>query len=467
MPMKTVLYTSILLALLSCDKETKNKKFETIDKFMRGQTDFFKFNGNVLVAEKGKVIYQRSFGLADYATERPLNDSTVFELASVSKQFTAMGILLLEKQGKLTLNDTLRKYYPELPYSNITLHHMLTHTSGLPDYMELMADKWDHSKIAFNADIIAILAKEKPQVRFKPNSKWEYSNTAYVLLASIIEKVSDMSFKEFMQKNIYEQLDMRHSRVYNMRRSGETVDNYAYGYVWSDSLNRYVLPDSLRNLTFVYYLDGIQGDGITNSTITDLLKWDRALFNKTLLGEEPTKRMLSPHVLSDTTTTTYYGYGVFVGKNEFGNYVTHSGGWPGYTTNIARYVEDDITIIVLSNNNSASPAIQATIANIIFGKEIEYPYEHRSITVDPSVLNLWTGTYIVKNREFDISRSNDSLFQVFKSGYRRHLLPESDSKLFYSDPKLDVQFEIIESQESVTKYYQILYGVKEEMKRIK
>jgi len=464
--MKNLPFGLLLLMLFACNTDKLDSKVDLIDKFMQGQADFFSFNGNILIAEKGKVIYQKSFGLSDFAKKQPLNDSTIFELASVSKQFTAMGILLLEKGGKLSLSDSVRKFFPELPYSNITLHHMLTHTSGLPEYEPLFQNKWDHSKIAFNKDVIFLLANEKPSILFKPGQHYRYSNTAYVLLASVIEKVSGMSFKNFMAKNVFEPLAMNHSRIYNTRRSGELITNYAYGYVWSDSLNKYVLPDSITALNFVYYLDGIQGDGITNSTTTDLLKWDRAIVSKKLLGEG-TEKMVSPQVLADSSVNAYYGYGIGIRKDEFGRYIAHSGGWPGYSTHLRRYLEADKTIIVLSNNGAPSDLISVAIANTAFGENVEMPYVHKPIETDTSTLDLFTGGFMINGSEFNISRSNDSLFQIFKSGFRRHLIPESTTKVFYDNPKLDIQFEIVEQPEGASKYYRIQYGVRQELKKIK
>ncbi len=200
--MKILLFALSVVFLFSCDQGVLNKRIDLIDQYLQGQAEFFNFNGNVLIAEKGKVLYQKSFGLADYSTGQVLNDSSVFELASVSKQFTAMGILILKGQGKLDLTDTLRHFLPELPYSNITLHHMLTHTSGLPDYFEIMTSLWDQDKIAVNQDVIDLLVKEKPEIYFEPGTQWEYCNTAYLLLASIIERVSGMTFKDFMAMHI-------------------------------------------------------------------------------------------------------------------------------------------------------------------------------------------------------------------------------------------------------------------------
>ncbi len=464
--MKGIIYLMAFLLLVACGKEKQDNRLEQIDQFMQGQAAYFKFNGNVLVAEKGKVIYRKSFGVRNFYTQELLNDTTVFELASVSKQFTAMGILLLEKQGKLKLTDSLRYYFPELPYRNISVHQMLTHTSGLPDYESAMYAKWDHKKIAFNSDMIRVLSQEKPAAHFKPGTKWEYSNTAYAILASIIEKVSGSTYKDFLAANIFGPLGMKHTRVYNTRRSGERLENYAYGFVWSDSLKQQVLPDSLPGYDFVYFLDGIQGDGVVNSTVDDLLKWDRGLKNKTLIGEATDAKMIFPQALSDTVSKVHYGYGVFVGKNELGNFVTHSGGWPGYGTNLARYIDDDRTIIVLSNNESPSSAIQTSLAHILAGHPVEMPVQHQFVKQDSSVLNNFTGSFSLKGREFELVRQGDTIVQVYRSGQKNKFLPESDSKVFSADG-LDVQLEVIQNGDNEPKYYRVLYGVKEEIAKRK
>lgn len=458
--MKTPAIIGVFVMLMACQQEKPDPRVQTMDEFLQGQATFFKFNGNVLVAEKGKVIYKKSFGLANYDTHAPLNDSSMFELASVSKQFTAAGILLLQQMNKLSLTDSLRKYFPELPYANITLHHMLTHTSGLPDYEAAMNVSWDRNKIAFNQDMIAFLAKEKPPIHFKPGEKWEYSNTAFAILASTIEKVSGQSFKEFMAEHFFQPLGMKHTRVYNTRRSGEKINNYAYGYVWSDSLNRFMLPDSLPDYTFIYYLDGIQGDGIINSTTTDLLKWDRGLLNHTILNEATVGEMQKPHALVDTVSQGSYGYGVFVGKNQFGNYIQHAGGWPGYGTNLARYVDDDLTLIVLSNNESAATAIQATLSNIFFNQSVAMPYEHKAIVLDSTTLDAFVGSYKLRGNKFAIDRDKNVL-----KVYGMELKPESETKIF-SAGQYDLQFEIEKDTNGNLKYYRTMFGVREPIEKL-
>lgn len=458
------LFPLLLIVLFACNqKETPSVK--QLDEFLTGQQKYYRFNGNVLVAEKGKIIFQKSYGFADFDIQRMLNDSSVFELASVSKQFTATGILLLKDRDKLKLTDSLRQYFPELPYSGITIWHMLTHTSGLPDYEGAMNEKWDKTKIAFNSDMIAFLAKEKMPLLFEPGKKWEYSNTAYAILASIIEKVSGQTYSEFLSQNIFQPLGMNHSRIYNTRRSlKDTIANYAYGFVYNDSLKKHFLPDSLADFSFVIYLDGIQGDGVVNSTTGDLLKWDRAVKNHTLLKEETQNEMLKRQAIIDTARNQRYGYGVFLEKNDFGNIISHSGGWPGYTTFLARNVEKDQTYVVLSNNSSPSPGISIALQNIMSGKEVVMPSEHKEIKLDSSALDAFAGNYKAPN-DIKLERRGDKFFRVLPNGFATELKAESATKFFYSDGSdRQIEFEM-DANKKVSKAWLIAFGVKTELKK--
>ena len=467
----------LLLFSISCTNQNNDQRIEVIDKFLQGQADFYKFNGNVLIAEKGKIFYQRSFGLADFDNHLPLNDSSVFELASIGKQFTAMGILLLEKQGKLDLDDSLRKFYPDLPYHSITIHQMLTHTSGLPDYFDFMYNNWDLRKIAYNNDVIKIMVKEKPVIHFKPGTKWEYCNTGYVLLASIIEKVTGSTFDDFMDKNILKPLLMKQSLPSSPRLKDKRPENYAFGYIWSDSLNHFILPDSLPEYDWTYFPYGIKGDGSINSTSRDLLKWSRFLFENDLGLDTLVRKLMHPHVLCDSarvasyeryngTSKLHYGYGVFIGENEFGDFIYHGGQWPGYMTEMFHYKNDDITIIVLSNNESAATPIRSTLSKIMVNRTIIYPENHLKIILDTSALDNFTGAYLLNHHKYEITREKDKLFLKYPFSETKIMLsPESDSKLFW--PGFDFQFEINKEDKSQEKYYQILFGSRLEMHKIK
>lgn len=228
-------FFALILILTACsnpDKKTTDPLVASIDSVMQSVVDTARFNGNVLVARKGEVIYRKSFGPSNFYTGEMLNDSSMFELASVSKAFTAMAIMMLKEQGKLNYEDDVTKYLPELGSKGMTIRHFLTHTSGIADYEEVMLkDGWDVKKIAHNDDIIATFKRVKPAVVFNPGEKWEYSNTAYAMLATIVGRVSGKSYGDFLSENVFTPLDMKRTRTYNTRRSGEVIPNYAYGFV--------------------------------------------------------------------------------------------------------------------------------------------------------------------------------------------------------------------------------------------
>lgn len=461
------LFPLICIFLLACDQEKgSDEMLNLMDQYLGGMEKYYRFNGNVLVAENGEIVLQKSYGYARFEDQRLLNDSSVFELASVSKQFTATGILLLKDRGRLDLTDSLRKFFPELPYSGITIWHMLTHTSGLPDYFWPMIEKWDRSRIAFNNDVIAFLAKEKMPLSFEPGKKWEYSNTAYMLLASIIERVSGQTFADFLDENIFRPLGMRHTLVYNTRRSlRDTIANYAYGYTFNDSLKRYLLPDSLPDMSFVIYMDGMQGDGTVNSTTGDLLKWDRAVKNHTLLKDETQKEMLKGQSVIDTVKSAMYGYGVRVEKNDFGNIISHGGGWPGYATVLARNIEKDQTYVILSNNDSPSQGIFNALQHIMAGKPVVIPYEHKEISSDSTSLAAFTGNYDAGNK-IKLEQRGTRLYRITSPGNEVELKRESLTKFFYADgTNRQIEFEL-DANKKVKKAWIIILGVKTELKKV-
>jgi len=362
--MKTCLGLLAFILIISCNTKEKIEKTDftiSIDSVVQALADTAGFNGNVLISRNGAVVYQKSAGYANYYTREQLNDSSVFELASVSKQFTAMAIMMLKEQGLLKFEDDVTQHLPELPYKGMTIRHFLTHTSGIPDYMELFEEHWDSAKIAFNSDIIDLLAKHKPKPLFAPGEKWEYSNTAYALLASIVERVSGQSFADFLKSRIFDPLHMQHSRIYNTRRSQkEIIPNYAFGFIYADSLKEYILPDSASEYYYVTILDGIQGDGVVNSTTGDLFKWDQALYTEQLVKGATLQEAFTPVKLKNDSTFRY-GFGWGIDRHErLGKVVSHSGGWPGYGTFIKRFIDRKDCIIILSNNGGSGRGVLLT-----------------------------------------------------------------------------------------------------------
>lgn len=453
---------------LAVSAQMPMSKSQMLDSFMSGQAKYFKFNGNVLIAEKGNILAQKAYGYADYNSKRMLDNNSVFELASVSKEFTAMAILILKEKGKLKLEDTLRSFFPDLPYNNVTIYQMLTHTSGLPDYMDNMQGKWDTTKIAFNKDMIDFLAKHKPALLFTPGSKWDYCNTAYALLGSIIEKVSGKTYNNFLEENIFKPLGMSHTFVYNTRRSTNQIpENYALGFVYSDSLHKYVLPDEVPDLSMVYWLDGIVGDGCVNTTTGDLFKWDRALYTDKLVSKKAIEQMLAPQVQeSPDDTTSYYGFGFEVlPKSDRGKTVYHTGGWPGYATRIVRYLDSDKTIIILSNNETASDNIAVSLESLLYDEAVDLPYEHKEISIDTSLIKNYVGKYKAF-LTLELVEKNGKLYRKRKGTNDIELKPESATKFFYGDGT-DRQLEFqLDENGKVVKGWFINTGQRGEMEKV-
>ncbi len=311
--------------------------------------DFKGFNGNILLLDDGKIIYKNCLGYANFETRDRLNDSTVFELASCTKQFTAMAIMILAEQGKLKYSDTLQKFIPDLPYEGITVEHLLTHTAGLPEYGATMHEHWDSHRVATNGDIVNVFKTFKPERNQAPDIKFEYSNTGYVLLSIIIEKASGMSYSEFLDQAVFKPLGMRHSLVSaSCNCKDKRIENYACGYNF-DTTGKYILTDSVERIRKNAWLGGITGDRAVHSTISDLARWDKALREYALVNKSTLDKAFTPHVLKDGTKTDY-GFGQFIirdGKNREG--VFHAGAFPGYRTCIVHFTTVKTTIVLLSN----------------------------------------------------------------------------------------------------------------------
>lgn len=421
-----------------------------IDSLMTSLHASGSFHGNVLVADKGKVMYQKSFGLANERTQEKLNENSIFELASVSKQFTAMGIVLLKEQGKLNYDDKMSKYLPELSfYENMTVRHLLNHTSGLPDYMEILDSVFDKSKIATNADIITAFEELQPPVLFELNERWEYSNTGYALLASIIERVSGMSYVNFLSEAIFRPLRMNNTFVHTRRYAPKEIANYAYGYMYSDSLQKYVLPDELEGMEFVVWLDGIVGDGTVNSTAGDLLKWDRALYGNEFISADAKKEVFASSETNDKTKTDY-GFGWFIEDNAiYGNTVNHSGGWPGYITFIDRHIQNDKTIIVLINhvNEQTSMPVRA-IRKILYNIE---PIKH--IELKKKEKAKFAGDYANSSGEITkLIFEKGSLYRINDQGAKNELKAITNTKFQLMLRSRDVFYEFVLNDGKVEKF---------------
>ncbi len=453
----------VLTVITACEqkKEKKNSAFEIVENEKTERldslfTEFHKyeeFNGNVLIAENGKIIFQNSYGLANEESGEKLNIETVFELASVSKQFTAMGIVQLKKEGKLSYDDDISQFIPELSnYKGVTIKNLLTHTGGLPDYMSLAEKEWNKSKIATNKDIIKLFQDFKPEKEFESNKDYAYSNTGYLLLGTIIERVSGQSFGEYLNDKIFAPLEMDNTFVYRRRYEPKEVSNYAQGYIYSDSLNRRILPDENGKEFFFVYLDGIVGDGMVNSNLHDLLKWDRALYSSRLIDEQDKNLIFYPHKYADSLETDY-GFGWFIKEDPtFGKIVRHAGGWAGYRTYIERHLDNDKTIIILQNQGTRKikmPSGQSR--KILYDLPIE-----KTLRLEDDTLKKYEGTYVNENGvEVEVVFREKSLWVPVRSSTKFPLIPISKTKFILYGFRPEVTYEFILDEKGNVDSYRV------------
>ncbi len=318
------------------------------------------FNGNVLIARYGMLIYERSFGFSSFRRSEPMNIETTFQLASISKTFTAAAVLMLQQEGKLDIDHKVKQYIPEFPYDNITIRQMLTHTSGLQNYMWLVERFWKKSKLPDNEDVLQLFLNHPRGLNFTPGQRFDYSNTGFVFLGLLIERVSGVKYAQFIHDNIFTPLGMNRSFVYDLHQP-IVIDNRAYGYRQSRG-RHIIIPDDP--------LDGPLGDKGIFSTVHDLFKWDQALHRSALLPPQAWQEAFANARLSNDTLVDY-GLGwrlqTFLGKKI----VHHPGRWHGFRTSFKRFPEDHTTIIVLSNNNKGILEIIEGIQDILYYDEKE------------------------------------------------------------------------------------------------
>jgi len=438
---------------------------------MQGQKELYHFNGNVLVAKNGKIVYQKSFGYADYNSQKRLNENSIFDIGSITKEFTSVGILLLKDKGKISLDDTLRKFFQELPYTNITIAQLLTHTSGVPDGFEVIEKYFDHNKVASNQDLIRLLAKYHPPALFKPGENLMYSGTGFNLLASIIEKVSGQSYNAYLIENIFKPLGMKSTMVANFPRNTSNAPGLVKGSIFIDSIKTYV-DANLVYPDWASYFTGINGEGMIITTTGDLLRWDQALKNHKLLSEQTQREMVTMHAEKKTVPAVKFGYGIRVESGELGDCVFHNGWYPGFKSMLIRYTGQNITVIVLSNNQSQSEFIADGLASIALHKNISMPYLHKEPELT-TALDKYTGKYMMPltrppymaNFPVEIIVRDNHLYIHGPGVPDVPLKPESGAKLFYGDGT-DQQIEFEKDSADNNNIFYTGYGVRREIKKM-
>jgi CubicO group peptidase (beta-lactamase class C family) len=303
------------------------------------------FNGCVLLAKRGRVIYKKAMGFSDHENKKMLDLNSSFQLSSTSKPFTATAVLILMERGKLSLNDSIQKFIPNFPYRGITVRMLLCHRSGLPNYMYFASDYFkDKDKLLSNQDIVDCMIREQPARDAAPNKKFEYSNTNYLLLALIIEKVSGEKYAAFMKKNLFDPVGMH--RTFVLDRMNDTVR--------IERTKGYEGKGQKWEAAPVDMLDGVLGDKNIYSTIYDMFLFDRALYSGKLLKPGTLTEAYSGRS-HEKAGKRNYGLGWRIVENENGwQGIYHNGWWHGYNSTFFRRPLDETVIVILCNHNNKS-----------------------------------------------------------------------------------------------------------------
>jgi len=372
----------------------------------------------VLIAKNNKVIYRKAFGMANLELKVKMKPENVLQLASITKQFTSVSILILMEQGKLSLKDPLSKFIADFPRGNeITLHHLLNHTSGIKDYTRI-PELRTKTRLDMSPEEIISTFKTLP-LEFNPNEKYDYNNSGYVLLGYIIEKLSGMSYGDFVEKYIFGKLGMKNSYYVDTYK---IIPNRAYGYqLYEGNYENaeYMSP------TFPY------AAGSLMSTVDDMFLWNKAIQNNTLISEKSKLIAFTNHTLTNGKNDNY-GYGWFI--NEIADITTleHTGGINGFSTSGIYMPDKDLYAIVLTNlDDGKGPETHNLKAvSVLLGKPI---IDKASIKLSEKQLKKWVGAYQFEDVIRFIKYDNGVLYSVREGGRPLKLIPLSEDEFRFED----------------------------------
>lgn len=408
---------------------------QKLDEYLGALETNRKFHGAVLVAKDGKIYLDKGYGNANYEKGIKNTSKTKFPVGSVTKQFTAMAVMQLYEKGLLTLEDKLSKYIPDYPEGDkITIKQMLTHSAGLAsftEYQEFLAAKPENMTFEYLLEI----AKSKA-LEFEPGTSWKYSNTGYLLLGYIVEKVSGESLEEYFNSNIFTPLGMTSTGA-SYQGDKKMYDSTGYaGYL------------DLTPIDDEIILRGAYGAGYLYSTVEDLYKWDRALYTDKLVKKETMDMIFTGSV--DVQPGVKYGLGWFVRDDQnLGKVVYHGGNTISFTANIARYVDKDMAIIMTINNAYYDvDYLTSILQGIVEGKSYDLPRELKAIELSSEITDKYTGTYeYVPGFNIIITKSKEQVFAQITGQGKAEIYPETENKFFYRAVDAQITFETNEKGE--------------------
>jgi len=420
-----LIMTSFMTGGVFAQTLTQKQLTTEFDKILTQQFPAGETGCAALVAKNGQIIYRKAFGMADLELNVTMQPEMIFRIGSITKQFTAVAILQLMEQGKLSLQDEITKFIPDYPTQghSITIEHLLTHTSGIksytsvPEYMKLMRNDLTPDELL---EKISALPME-----FAPGTKWNYSNSGYFLLGYIIEKVTGKTYQEYLQENFFTPLGMTGSCYGN---ESKIIKNRTRGY---SPGGEGVVNAEYLSMTLPFSAGAIM------STVDDLYRWNRAVHSYKLVKKETLDMALTPYKLTDGKPTGY-GYGWFLSELQGSPTIEHGGGINGYLTFAIYLPGEDVFVALFSNNNGKVPEFSALrMAALAIGK----PLKTTAMTLDEAALKEYQGIYAnEEGREATISLNEDRLSAARAGGSRRNMIPVEKNLFMIENSFTSIKF---------------------------
>jgi len=423
-------FAIVILALsFACNAQSKktsaNPMSAEFDKLLSEQFKSGETGCAALVASKGQIIYKKAFGMANLELNVPMQPEMVFRIGSITKQFTAVAILQLMEQGKLSLQDDITKFIPDYPTQGykITIEHLLTHTSGIKSYTNV-PEFAGYSRIDKTPEEVIKIFRNQP-MEFAPGTKWNYNNSGYFILGYIIEKASGKSYPDYIEENFFKPLGMTGSLFGS---DTKIVKNRASGYQpGGDGVQN----ADIMSMTLPYSAGSIQ------STVEDLFKWNQAVHSYKLVKKESLQKAFTEYKLSDGKGTAY-GYGWMLKQLQGSPTIEHGGGINGYLTNAIYLPVEDVFVAVFSNSNGKSPdQVSLRMAAVAIGK----PFNMTEIQVDPAALDQYLGVYENPDgQKRTITKEGSQLFSQRQGSTRFAIKPNAKDKFFFENSLTTISF---------------------------
>ena len=393
-----------------------------VEEYMNAAVRADHFSGSILVAKGGQAVVSKGYGMANYELNVPNTPQTVFRLASLTKAFTATAVMQLHERGQLNINDAICKHLADCPqaWQTVTVRHLLTHTSGIPNYTNFPGYERSAVLPATHEEVVARF-RDKP-LEFPPGEQYRYSNSGYHLLGMIVEKVSGKPYADYLRENIFAPLGMENTGLDDNKR---LVPNRAAGYALDN--------DSLVNADFLD-MAHVYAEGGLYSTTEDMLAWEQALYTEKILSRQSLDEMFTPF-------RNGYGYGWEVTRSFGRREINHSGLVFGFSTHIKRYPDDRATVIVLSNNQMADAGrVAADLSAIVFGAPYRIPREPKAVPTQ--ILERYVGQYRMSPTMIvTVTLEGGKVFAQGSGQGKTRIYPSPESKFFLKNVAVEIAFE--------------------------